>query len=253
MSRWQAALIHLSISALVAGIACTLLLGIWYPPPYFHANGGQTLLILLVGVDVTLGPLLTFVVFKSGKPSLKFDLAVIATLQAAALVYGFHVMLASRPVFMVAAMDRFVLVAANQLDPADVAEASRPEWRHLSWSGPVLVGTARPRTTEERNDLMFSGLAGKDIEKFPKYYVPYADAAEDLLKRAHPLDELRRMHPAHTGEIDAWLRRHDVHDKELVWVPVVARDSDLCMLMDKANGEPIGAIELDPWQAAPGS
>src|SRR5690606_32812168 len=99
-----AALIHLGISAAVAAVASALLMGVWYPPPYFRAAGAERLLLLVVAVDVTLGPLLTLIVFKRGKPGLKFDLAAIGVAQLLALVYGFHVMLLSRPVFLVAAV-----------------------------------------------------------------------------------------------------------------------------------------------------
>lgn len=248
MTRWKASLIHLGISLIVAAIASALLMGVWYPPPYFRAAGAERLLLLVVGVDVVLGPLLTLLVFKRGKPGLKLDLAIIGLVQAAALVYGFQVMLQSRPVFMVAAVDRFVLVAANQLDPADVAVASQPQWRRLSWSGPVLVATQRPDDSAERSDLLFSALEGKDIEKFPRYYVSYDAAAPELLQRAQPLTLLRELHPSRAEELDAWLRRHGSAEEEVAWLPIVARDSDLTMLMDRTTGEPLGAIALDPWQ-----
>ncbi|HET8899306.1 MAG TPA: TfpX/TfpZ family type IV pilin accessory protein [Rhodanobacteraceae bacterium] len=251
MTRWKAALIHIGISATVAAIACLLLLFVWYPPPYFHAAGAERLMLLIVGVDVTLGPLLTFIVFKSGKPGLKFDLACIGTVQAIALIYGFHMMLASRPVFLVASVDRFVLVAANELDAKDVAAASRPAWAHLSWSGPVLVATQRPSDPKQRDALLWSGIAGKDIEKFPRYYVDYAKAAAGLLQRARPLATLRAMHPSHAAELDAWLTKHHRDGKGIVWLPIVARDDDLCMLLDKASGQPLGAVAMDPWQADP--
>lgn len=248
MTRWKASLIHLGISLIVAAIASALLMGVWYPPPYFRAAGAERLLLLVVGVDVVLGPLLTLIVFKSGKPGLKLDLVIIGLVQAAALVYGFQVMLQSRPVFMVAAVDRFVLVAANQLDPADVAAASRPQWRRLSWSGPILVATQRPEDSTERSDLLFSALEGKDIEKFPRYYVNYEAAAAGLLKRAQPLARLREMHPSRVGELDAWLHRHGMMEDDLAWLPIVARNADLTMLMKRIDGQPIGAIALDPWQ-----
>lgn len=252
MSRYKAAFIHLLISALVAGVACALLLGVWYPPPYFQAGGGATLLLLLVGVDVALGPLLTLIVFKSGKPSLKFDLTTIALVQALALAYGLHVMLQSRPAFLVAAVDRFVIVAANELEPQDIAQAADPKWRKLSWTGPRLVATVELKTPEERMDMLFSALAGKDVERYPRYYTAYETAASALLQRARPLSQLRAMHPSHAKEIDRWLRRHAVADADVVWLPIVARMDDLTMLMDKSTGKPLGAIALDPWEGEAG-
>lgn len=251
VSRWKAAGIHLGISAVVAAIASGLLLGVWYPPPYFHADGAGKLLALVVGVDVSIGPLLTLLVFKAGKRGLKFDLAVIAILQAAALAYGFHVLVGSRPVFMVATVDRFVLVSANNISAADLAKTQRRAWRHLSWSGPVLVGAQLPTNPKLRNTLMFSTLqGGKDIQDLPRYYVPYASVAEQMLKRAHTLAALRAMHPRASGEIARWLHSRHLTDGQVVWLPLQARKWDMVMMMTAKDGQPIGPIPLDPWLGA---
>lgn len=251
MSRWKAAGIHLCISAVVAAIACGLLLGVWYPPPYFHAGGAGKLLALVVGVDVAIGPLLTLLVFKRGKRGLKFDLMVIAVLQATALVYGFHVLTDSRPVFMVAAVDRFVVVSADNIAPSDLAKASQPAWRHLSWTGPVLVGATTPTDPKQRTDLMFSSVAGgKDIQDLPQYYVPYRSIAGKMRGRAHPVALLRRMHPQAVGDIGRWLRTRHLTADEVVWLPIQARKWDMVMMMNAKDGQPIGPIPLDPWEHA---
>jgi hypothetical protein len=62
-----------------------LMLAVWYPQHYFAAMGGTTLILLLIGVDVVIGPLITLIVFDPKKKSLRFDLAVIAVLQLGAL------------------------------------------------------------------------------------------------------------------------------------------------------------------------
>lgn len=68
MSRWKAAAIHFSISLLVFLFLLTLILWLWYPGILFSIDGGWSGLRLVIGVDLLLGPLLTLVVFKSGKP-----------------------------------------------------------------------------------------------------------------------------------------------------------------------------------------
>ncbi|HJT80544.1 MAG TPA: TfpX/TfpZ family type IV pilin accessory protein, partial [Chthoniobacterales bacterium] len=251
VSRWKAAAIHLCISAAVAALASALLLGVWYPPPYFHADGAGKLLALVVGVDVSIGPLLTLLVFKSGKRGLKLDLTVIAILQFAALIYGFHVLVSSRPVFMVAAVDRFVLVSANELSAADLAQAARPKWRRLSWTGPVLVGAKLPEDPKQRTALMFSTLhGGKDIQYLPRYYVDYSSDARQVLKRAHSASVLRAMHPDASGEITRWLRSRHLSESQVVWVPIQAHKWDMVMMMDANNGQPIAPIPLNPWKDA---
>lgn len=247
MSRWKAAAIHLSISACIAAIAAGLIFGLWYPPAYRTAAGADQLVLLLIGVDITLGPLLTLVVYKAGKWGLRFDLAMIALFQCVAFLYGMSVVTRARPAFVVAAIDRFVLVPANDLDAADLAKGSEPEFRSLSWTGPRLVGVQMPTDTKTRTDLLFSGLAGKDIEKYPEYYVDYPSVATDLLTHAKPVDDLIRKHPQSRDTIEAFLADHHHNAIEAVWLPVRGPRADLTMLLDRATGTPLGALPLDPW------
>ena len=144
LSRWKASGIHLLLSAGIAGALVAVMLLVWYPWPLFEVAGGSGLIMILVGVDVVLGPLITLVIFKAGKKGLKFDLAVIASLQLAALAYGVHAVYVVRPVYMVYNIDRFNLVAAIDLDPADLAAAKREEFRRLPVDGPHYIAAIQP-------------------------------------------------------------------------------------------------------------
>ena len=247
MSRWKAAAIHLSISALIGLLVASLLFLVWYPPPYFRGAGASELIVVLLAVDLTLGPLLTLVVFKAGKKGLAFDLAAIATLQLGALLYGLLVIAQARPVFIVAAIDRFNVVAAKDLGDADLRQASSPRFASRSWTGPRLVAVQRPADSAARSDLLFSGLAGKDIEKFPQYYVDYSVAAPALLARAKPLADLRQSHPGSAEAIDRWLARRQRSADATRWLPIEARSHSLTMLLDGHTGAVLDALPIDPW------
>ena len=247
MSRWKAAGIHLSISVCIAFAALGLMLGVWYPPPFFHADGAGKLELILVGVDLSLGPLLTLIIFKSGKKGLRFDLAVIATVQAIALVYGMSVVLRTRPVFLVAAVDRFVLVSANDLSASDLAGGSKPEFRRRSWTGPRLVAALLPANATERSQILTSSLAGKDIERLPKYYADYTANAKTLLKHAKTVEQLPKQNPTDILTLDKWLVDHHRSRNDIVWVPLTARFSDLTALLDRQTGKWLGAITVNPW------
>jgi hypothetical protein len=247
MTRWKAAAIHLGISACIGACAAALVFGIWYPPPYSHAVGADELILLLLGVDVVLGPLLTLVVFKSGKKSLRFDLAVIALVQTCAFLYGMSVVVRARPAFIVARVDRFVVVSANDLDAEDFAKAPRAEFRSAPWTGPKVIGAAIPTNTAQRNELLFSSVGGKDLEKFPQYYADYAEVAPVLLAHAKPLGDLRKKLPQSAAITDAYLSRHDLRDENVVWVPLDARRASMTMLLDHETGRPLQALAIDPW------
>lgn len=99
MTRLRAFAIHLIAKS--AGIILALLglmHWVWYPAPYFEINGGWHVWRILAGVDVVLGPLLTLIVFKSGKPSLKFDSELYcSSCKLAALIYGWNNYLSTAP------------------------------------------------------------------------------------------------------------------------------------------------------------
>jgi len=250
MSRWKAAGLHLAISVVVAALVGSLIYFVWYPPPYFRIAGGSTLMPLIMGVDVIIGPFLTLAVFKAGKKGLKFDLAVIAVLQVAAFCYGMHTIAVARPVFVVAETDRFVVVAANQLDDKDLADAKQAEFSTRSWTGPRLVGVHVPRSGADALALAMSGMAGKDVEKFPKYYLPYSQVEEELMTHAHPLSSLAGNHPRQASRIDGFVARHGGNMKDFVYLPLQGRLDAFTMVLSTQTRQPVGALDIDPWQAA---
>ena len=247
MSRWKAASIHLAISVAVGLLVFALLFLVWFPQPYFEAAGGQHLILVLLGVDLVLGPVLTLVLFKSGKKGMLFDLWMIGIVQASALVFGLHVITQARPVFIVAAIDRFNVVAASDLDPVDLAKGRKRAFKTLSWTGPRLVAARVPTDPVERSKLMDSGIAGKDIQAYPEYYVDYESEAQTVLAHSENLGILRSTSPAAVPIVNKWLAKQHRSESDVVWVPVVARISSLTMLLDAKTGEVLGAVPIDPW------
>ena len=245
LNRWTAASIHLGISAAIGACVLAVLFLVWYPPPLFRISGGSHLILLMLGVDVALGPLLTLVVFKQGKKGLKFDLSVIALAQLAALAYGLYVMALARPVYLVYAVGVFDAVAANDIAPGALAEGP-PEYRSLSLTGPKMVGAKLPTDPKEREKLMFEGLAGMDAAQQPKYYVPYPDVARDAAGRAQALSKLREKHPESADAIDAAVRKIGKSESALRFLPLRARDGDCSVVVDAETGDVVTMIDVDP-------
>ncbi|MBJ6981372.1 hypothetical protein [Luteimonas sp. MC1572] len=185
MTRWKAAGSHLALSLLViGGIAITAFL-LWYPHGLYKVAGLDRILLVMLGIDLTAGPLLTLILYKPGKWGLKFDLIMVAIAQLAFLGYGLHTLWGGRPVFLVGTPETFTVVFANEIADEDLAKASRPEWRRLSWTGPVLVGTRMPTEPEQRHAVIEEFMAGgAGIERTPKYYMPFKDVAGQILEAA---------------------------------------------------------------------
>lgn len=251
MTRWKAAGIHLGISAAVISLVAAGLIALWYGWALFPQMGGARQLGVMAIIDLTIGPLLTLIVFKAGKPSLRFDLTVIAILQAAFLAYGLKVMAESRPVFLVAAADRFDLVFANELDPADLAKGKTPEHRTLSWTGPRIVGgDVQGGSSQERMALLQSALAGKDVQLLPERYVDYEKVAPNLIAREIPATLFAARSGEHGAVVDRFLTSNDVSEGDVAALPIMSRRGSATMMVNAKTGAPLGIIAIDPWDKA---
>lgn len=69
MSRYLAAFYHLLISLVVFCFLAYLVVFVWYPEFFYSIDGGWEGMRIIIAVDLVLGPTLTLVVFKAGKPA----------------------------------------------------------------------------------------------------------------------------------------------------------------------------------------
>lgn len=243
MTRWKASGIHFSISLMIGIFAFCMLYFVYYPQPYFEPAGASKLVLILLSVDVVLGPLLTLVVFKSGKKSLKLDLSVIAAVQMAALLYGLHIMWAARPAFIVASVDRLELVYAGDITDKAFAAATFPEFSKESVTGPVLAVLRRPKP-EENAEVMDITQAGSDLHLHPRYFVQATPAAlATFWARAKQIKDL----PVKAREMaEAYMEAHGI-DGTLVAVPLKGRVEQYTVLVDQNTNKIITALEVSAW------
>lgn len=248
MTRCKAAGIHLALSALVLGTVAAFAIWNWYPPGLLGVAKADKLLLTLTGVDVVLGPLLTLIIYRQGKPSLKFDLAVIAALQFAALGFGLNTLWQSRPVYLVAATDRFQLVFANEIAPEDLRNAP-PEYRHLPVLGVRTIAARLPEDPRLRQKALFASLGGgKDIYLIPANYVPFAPESKAFAARATPVVALLdHASPAGRDGLLDGVRRSGKPAQDLVAVPIDSIRGSAAMLLDAHTGEVAGPAAADIW------
>jgi hypothetical protein len=252
VSRRKAFLIHLTISIAIAASVVALMLLLWFKPPFFSALGGKHILLILLGVDVTIGPLITLLIFNplKSRKALRFDLSVIAVLQSAALIYGMSVLFHTRPVFVVFSKGSFDLITANMLSKQDIAEAKYSAYRSLPLTGPIYVYSEMPSDIKESNQLVFSAMTGKDLPQFPQYYMPYGEHGAAEGSAAKPIAELKRLNPGLVAEIDRSQQASGREQSDIGFVPLRAKFQDQAVLLGKSDGRVLGLLNVDPW---PGS
>jgi hypothetical protein len=244
MSRWKASGIHFLLSVAIAGAVLIFMLAVWYPWPLFEAAGGSVLIFILVGVDVTIGPLITLIIFKTGKKGLKFDLTTIALLQFAALAYGIHTVYLARPVYLVFTLDRFDLVAAKDLDPQDLAKVTRSEFKRPPLGRPRYIAVVPPADPNERHNVLMTALQGKDLQMYPQHYVPYEQEARNALGRAKPVSVILERSPE---AVQRYLNSAGRSQESVKFLPLRAPRKDAAVLLDAVSGMPLEIILVDPW------
>jgi len=249
MTRWKAFTIHLTISATIAVGVSALMLMLWYTPSFFAAAGGKKLLLLLLGVDVTLGPLITLIIFNitKSRKELVFDLSIIAVIQFAALFYGMSVMFQSRPVYVVFNKDTFSLVTANQISDEDLAQSRDADFKSLPMTGPVYVFAEMPTTKEEIEDVETFTFFGKGLHYFPQYFKPYAEPMLLAGQAAKPLTDLRKLNEARITEINQVIQSSGRTEADLGFLPLRGERMNLVVLLGKSDGKVLKILQMKPF------
>jgi hypothetical protein len=242
--RARAAGLHFLISLALAALIAGLVFFLWYPGAYRLLSGGRDLFLLVITVDVILGPLLTFAVFdlRKGWRHLRRDLAVIGLVQLGALAYGLHTVLIARPIAMVFEVDRFRVLNSSEIRLEELPQA-RPEYRTLPLSGPWLLGARKPRDRAEASDALFKALDGIDIGQRPTFWQPYSESSRDALARSRPVAMLLAHYPERAAELQDRLRALKVDPASARFLPVMARGEWVALL--DAAGAVTGFLPAD--------
>ena len=252
MPKLRAFLIHLGISLTIVGAVVALVFFAWYPDFYFQVKGTGSVLRVLIGIDLVIGPLLTLLVYKPNKPGLRFDLATIAVLQLTALVYGTVTLFEERPYFTVFAVDRFEVLARKDVDMSGI---SNDQLTDKPFAGPITAVATIPEDIDEQqkflNSVVFENQP--DLERRPEYWSPYAEQAEQVLARAGSIETLRRNRSVAGKHLDGLLQKIDKRDDQLGFLPLFSVKGDFVMIIDRDNGMPIDAFAVDTWIEADGS
>ncbi len=132
---------------------------IWYPSPLTKAVGVTHIFLMMLMIDVIIGPLLGLLVYKEGKKTLKMDIGIIILIQIIALNYGLYSIAQGRPVWLAYYVDRFQLIRNNEIIDKNIAKALS-QYQNPSWFKPQYVGVEFAQDKQIRNDDIFAEVLG---------------------------------------------------------------------------------------------
>lgn len=242
-SRFKFFLGHLSISFLIALLVVGVVFFIWYASPLATAVGVTHIFLMLIAIDVVVGPILGFIVYKEGKKSLKFDLAVVILLQLSALSFGVYSIAQGRPVWIGYVADRFELIRNNDLIN-DKADQALPQFQNPSWLQPQYVAVKVSDNVNQRNnDLFAEVMGGISLAQRPERYVDLKQVKSLIQQRAKKLDLLDQYNDQLV--IKQTLAKYP---QATAFVPLKANAIDMTVLINKEKGEVVKIVDLRPWK-----
>jgi hypothetical protein len=246
--RLRACAVHFVISALIAVIAALFVFVFWYPDPYREISGGRELFLILVSVDVVLGPLITLTIFNRAKPwpVLRRDLAFVGLVQIVALGYGMWTVFVARPVHLVFEFDRFRVVHAIEVPDQLLAQAP-PELRSLPLFGVTALAVRPFRSADEKFETTMAALQGLQLSARPDLWQPYPDARARVIEAARPAALLKKRFPGSAAMIDRAIERTGRASDAVLYLPLVGRKVFWTVLIDSSTAEVIGFLPLDSF------
>lgn len=235
-------LIHLAISLLIGLILVTLINWFWYPNPLAKTLGVASIFFMLLGLDIIIGPVLSFIVYKEGKKSLKFDLGVVIFIQALALTYGIYSIERARPVWLVYYANGFEVVQKNAIDNTHIDKALK-EYQKPSWLRPQFVAIQVAQNINQyNNDLFEEVLGGISLAQKPERYLDIIQVKPQIKQNVRELSDLKKYN--NESEFKATINKYPQAD---AWLPLKANAQDMVVLINKQKAEIIKIVDLRPW------
>lgn len=240
--RVQFFLWHFFISICISILVLLWIFNVWYPNPLAKATDVVHIFLMLLVIDVILGPILGFVIYKEKKKTLKFDLAIIFLLQFSALIYGLYSISQARPAWIAYNVDRFELIRINDLLEDNIKDAD-VEFQKPTWLKPKFIGVQISNNIEEKNQNMFEEvLGGISIAQRPERYVSIDQVETQIKLRSQSLSLLNQYNTS--NDLERILTKYPNAN---AWLPLKANAVDMVVLINKEEAEIIKIVDLRPW------
>ena len=234
--------VHLLISLVIFAALLYLILVEWYAPPWFAIDGGWQGVRIAIGVDLVLGPVLTFMIFNPQKSrrELTLDFSLIALIQLGALAWGVQLIHQQRPLAIVHWNGAF-----NSVDGKSAGfKTFAPE--KLDAFGekrPVIVYQQEPESDERKIEMVMA-IFGSDQGEYehPDLWRPLAPHLDEVFAKQVDIKRLTEKHPR---EVERLLRKHGAKPEELRYVAFSGRYEEATLVL-KPDGAVIGTLPALP-------
>jgi len=222
----------------------TLILGVlyfgWYRWPGWYVTGAARVVLVMIAVDVVLGPLITLIVAdaRKSRAMLARDIGIIVTIQLAALIYGGATLWSGRPLYYALSADCLQVVQAYNLDADALLSARKqhaallPHWYSL----PRWIWAPLPQDPEEAQRILQSALhGGVDVIGMPQYFKPWNEGLPELRAQLKSVKEIRYFSVSDKQVLEQRMRASGLATDERNAIALTGRGGSLLAVIDPSS------------------
>lgn len=224
--RLRAFALHLT------GSACALTLVVgglylgWYRWPGWYLTEVLHVVLIVITVDLALGPTLTLIVATPAKSrrQLTLDIGAIVIVQLVALIYGAVTLWLGRPLYYAFSVDRLQIVQASDLETSEITLGRRqnptlaPHW----YDFPRWIWAPLPENPEEAGKIaMAATFGGTDVVAMPRYFKPWERGLPKLRETLTRVDDIQAFSGSERKDLRARMTHRGLNPEEhnalLLW------------------------------------
>lgn len=219
--------------ALVLGV---LYLG-WYRWPGWYLAGASGIALMMLGLDVALGPALTFVIANPGKPrrELARDIGIIVCVQIIAAGYGATTLWNGRVLYYVYSQRFLEIVQASDLDAGQVALGRKldPEFAPHWYSLPRWIYAPLPKDENLQKQIVTGSITGgDDVIQMPRYYEPWEKGLLKLRTELRLVDKMTEFSRKEKETLKQRMKDRDFDPSQPIAIPMMGRVKPLLAVID---------------------
>ena len=248
--RLKAVGLHLLGSACLLALALgSLYLG-WYRWPGWYLAGALTIALVMAGVDVVIGPLLTLVIANPKKPrrELARDIAIIVVVQLIAAGYGITTLWNGRPLYYTYSEKFLEMVQAQDVSSEEAALGRKlnpdlaPHWYSL----PRWVYAPLPKDDRAVEQIVQNSISGgDDVIQMPRYFQPWQQGTAELRKTLRPVAKMTEISMKAKQVAGERMRELGVTVDQPVALPMLGRKNPIVGVIDPATGRIRALLRAD--------
>jgi hypothetical protein len=235
--RLKAFSLHLLSSATVLTLILGCLYFGWYRWPGWYLTDVTKVVVVMICVDVVLGPTFTFIVANESKTHrvLARDVGIIVAVQIGALIYGSAMLWDGRPLYYAFSENVLQLVQAYDIEAAEAEKGRRenpalaPHWYSL----PRWIWAPLPQDPEETKKIVTSAVTGgDDVISMPRYFKSWDDGLPSLRKQLKKVDDVAYFAKSQKKKLKERMRAAGISDDQLNTMPLTGRGRPLLAVFD---------------------